>query len=270
MASQVTVYFHKLPMTSSCRGEKNNSFLAAFSMDRAPISCRVPKPMENVKKPSPAKKVGRGKSVKDVLRLLMVIFAKEIEVTLTSQTLRGRKVMGGASVENNEHLLLRLRLAGRCRTPFAFSKKARSDNIRVSKENLNPFLKEHGNTQLSPLGAQPPLPGVQPQQDLKALIMESIREYQTSTSIFILGYHKPYLAFYDQIMFLPNYVRQKFEKFDGINGSSHEHLAYFTSACGKSAQSDALLIRQFMQSLKEVAFTWHTQLPSGSINTLIT
>ncbi|XP_060968195.1 uncharacterized protein LOC133035834 [Cannabis sativa] len=123
-----------------------------------------------------------------------------------------------------------------------------------------------GNTQPPPQGVQPPLAGAQPQQDLKALIMEGIREYQAATMP-ILGYHKPYPAYYDQIPFPPNYIRQKFEKFDGINGSPHEHLAYFTSACGESAQLDALLIRQFVQSLKEAAFTWYTQLPPGSITT---
>ena len=50
-------------------------------------------------------------------------------------------------------------------------------------------------------------------------------------------------------------------------GSPQEHLAHFYSACGESALSDALLIRQFVQSLKGSAFTWYTQLQPGSIHT---
>ena len=52
-----------------------------------------------------------------------------------------------------------------------------------------------------------------------------------------------------------------------MTGSPQEHLAHFYSACGEFVLSDALLIRQFVQSLKGSAFTWYTQLQPGSIHT---
>ena len=52
-----------------------------------------------------------------------------------------------------------------------------------------------------------------------------------------------------------------------MTGSPQEHLAHFYLACGESALSDALLIRQFIQSLKGSVFTWYTQLQPGSIHT---
>ncbi|XP_062103146.1 uncharacterized protein LOC133814167 [Humulus lupulus] len=151
---------------------------------------------------------------------------------------------------------------------------AQQANVNASKQkevevgqNSSPSIPPLASMQHPPVSVQSPPAGSQPSSDLKTLIMESIREYQAETSMPIIGYNKPYPAYYDQIPFLANYIRQKFEKFDGIEGSPHEHLAYFTSTCGEFAQSDALLISQFVQSLKGATFTWYTKLPPGSINT---
>ncbi|KAI5338182.1 hypothetical protein L3X38_017453 [Prunus dulcis] len=92
-------------------------------------------------------------------------------------------------------------------------------------------------------------------QDIKTLIAEGIREFQMSISPPILGYRKPYPAHYDAFPFPKGYQKLTFDKFDGMSGSPHEHLAHFSSACGETSQSDALLIRQFVQSLKGSAFT---------------
>ena len=83
----------------------------------------------------------------------------------------------------------------------------------------------------------------------------------------MIGYRKPYPVHYDTIPFPPNYQRPNFDKFDSIHGSPHEHLAHFYSACGETALSDQLLIRQFVQSLRGSAFTWYTQLQPESIHT---
>ncbi|KAM2353823.1 hypothetical protein ACFX1X_008625 [Malus domestica] len=66
-------------------------------------------------------------------------------------------------------------------------------------------------------------------QDINAIFAEKIREFQMSLMTPILGYRKLYPAPYDI--------------------------------------SDPLLVRQFVQSLKESAFTWYTQLEPGSILT---
>ena len=67
--------------------------------------------------------------------------------------------------------------------------------------------------------------------------------------------------------FPQGYQKLSFDKFDGLSGSPQEHLAHFYSACGETSQSDPLLVRQFVQSLKGSAFTWYTQLEPGSILT---
>ena len=105
------------------------------------------------------------------------------------------------------------------------------------------------------------------QADLKRLIAEGIRDFQASMTPPVFGYRRPYPTHYDTIPFLHGYQKPHFEKFDGINRSPQEHLAHFYSASGESAQSDALLIRQFVQSLKGSTFTWYTQLQPVSILT---
>ncbi|XP_024199875.1 uncharacterized protein LOC112203083 [Rosa chinensis] len=104
-------------------------------------------------------------------------------------------------------------------------------------------------------------------QDVKTMIAEGIREFQLSLNPPVSGYLKPYPAHYDALPFPKGYQRPTFDKFDGVNSSPHEHLAHFYSACGETSQVDALLIRQFVQSLKGAAFTWYTQLQPGSIVT---
>ena len=104
-------------------------------------------------------------------------------------------------------------------------------------------------------------------QDIKNLVAQGIREFQLSQNPPVLGYRKPYPVHYDAVPFPAGYQRPIFDKFDGLHGSPHEHLAHFYSACGETTLNYALLIRQFVQSLKGSAFTWYTQLQPGSIQT---
>jgi len=108
--------------------------------------------------------------------------------------------------------------------------------------------------------------GITP-QDIKELIAQGIKEYPAAVSPPVLGYRNPYSTHYDSVAFPKGYQKPNFEKFDGNNGSPHEHSAHFYSACGETALNDALLIRQFVQSLKGAAFTWYTQLQPGSLHT---
>ena len=105
------------------------------------------------------------------------------------------------------------------------------------------------------------------QDELKTLIAQGIKEFQASINLPVRGCRKPYPAHYDIIPLLTGYQKLNFEKFNGLAGSPQEHLAHFYLACGESALIDALLIRQFVQSLKGFAFTWYTQLQPGSIHT---
>jgi len=104
-------------------------------------------------------------------------------------------------------------------------------------------------------------------QNIKELITQGIKEHHTGMNPPVLGYRNPYPSHYDSISFPKGYQKLNFEKFDGINGSPHEHLAHFYSACSETALNDALLIRQFTQSLKGAAFTWYTELQRRSLHT---
>ena len=97
------------------------------------------------------------------------------------------------------------------------------------------------------------------------MVAQGIRDYMTSQDPPMMGYRKPYPANYDIVPYPPGYQRPKFDKFDGINSSPQEHLAHFYSACGETTSNNALLIRQFVQSLKGTTFMCYTQLPPESI-----
>lgn len=136
-------------------------------------------------------------------------------------------------------------------------------NNQKDKKKVDDTLEyeEHGKTKKSASSTTFTL------QDVKTMIAEGIREMYLSSKPPISGYLKPYPAHYDTLPFPKGYQRPLFDKFDGVNSPPHEHLAHFYSACGETSQTNALLIRQFVQSLKGAAFTWYTQLQPGSILT---
>lgn len=66
------------------------------------------------------------------------------------------------------------------------------------------------------------------------------------------------------------YIVPKFKSFsgEGIKGfNPDQHLAHFMASCGNTASSEALLLRQFPQSLSGPAFEWYYSLENGSIRT---
>jgi hypothetical protein len=75
---------------------------------------------------------------------------------------------------------------------------------------------------------------------------------------------KPYEAWHDRVSFPTGWHPPKFRQFDGT-GDAREHLAYFEAACGDTANSSSLLLRQFSGSLTGPTFHWYSRLPVGSI-----
>ncbi|KAM0851209.1 hypothetical protein ACQ4PT_052578 [Festuca glaucescens] len=75
---------------------------------------------------------------------------------------------------------------------------------------------------------------------------------------------KPYEAWHDRVSFPAGWHPPKFRQFDGT-GNAREHLAYFEAACGDTANSSSLLLRQFSGSLIGPAFHWYSRLPVGAI-----
>ncbi|KAM0857946.1 hypothetical protein ACQ4PT_048133 [Festuca glaucescens] len=76
---------------------------------------------------------------------------------------------------------------------------------------------------------------------------------------------KPYEAWHDLVSFPSGWHPPKFRQFDRT-GDAREHLAYFEAACGDTANSSSLLLRQFSGSLTGPAFHWYSRLPVGSIS----
>jgi hypothetical protein len=80
------------------------------------------------------------------------------------------------------------------------------------------------------------------------------------------GYAKPYLPEVDMAPFPNNYHQPQFSKFNG-SGSPHEHVAHFLATCQDTTHNQALLLRQFVQTLSGLALTWYSKLVPGSIRT---
>ena len=55
------------------------------------------------------------------------------------------------------------------------------------------------------------------------------------------------------------YQPLKFSQFDG-NGNTTQHIVHFVEICENEGSRGDQLIRQFIQSLKENAFEWYTDL----------
>ncbi|KAI5317664.1 hypothetical protein L3X38_037371 [Prunus dulcis] len=154
---------------------------------------------------------------------------KDAEIVLLSARLKGKNIIGEQDM-------------GKTNESIAQEQQTKEEKVESSTSTISP-------------------------NDIKVLIAEGIREFQLSIASPVQGYRKPFPSHYDAIPFSKGYQRPIFDKFDGISSLPHEHLAHFYSACGETSQSDALLVRQVVQSLKGSAFTWYTQLPPGSILT---
>ena len=63
------------------------------------------------------------------------------------------------------------------------------------------------------------------------------------------------------------YEPPKFHPFDGINGSTVEHMSRFVHTMGPYVGDQELCLREFAKSLVDRAYTWYTTLKPGSIKT---
>lgn len=79
---------------------------------------------------------------------------------------------------------------------------------------------------------------------------------------------RPYPPAFDAIPYPTGYTVPKFKMFTGEGPkmiSPDQHLAHFIATCGNTSGNDALLLRQFPQSLGGSAFEWYYSLENGSI-----
>jgi Retrotransposon gag protein len=80
----------------------------------------------------------------------------------------------------------------------------------------------------------------------------------------------PYPAVYDLEEYPKGYVILRFRTFSREHNKDlnpKQHLAHFVSSCGNTDGNDALLLRQFPQSLVGTAFQWYYSLENNSIRT---
>ena len=65
--------------------------------------------------------------------------------------------------------------------------------------------------------------------------------------------------------YLEGYATPKFSKFNGCNGSAHEHVAWFVESFGAFCFDKNLRLREFSKSLIERGYTWYINLTPRSI-----
>jgi len=78
-------------------------------------------------------------------------------------------------------------------------------------------------------------------------------------------YTKPYTKRVDALYMPRGYQSLKFQHFD-VKGNPKHHVAHFIKPCNNASMDDHQMIKQFVWTLKGVAFDWHTDLESESIN----
>ena len=61
------------------------------------------------------------------------------------------------------------------------------------------------------------------------------------------------------------YQPPKFNQFDG-RGNPEQHVAHFIETCNNGGIGGDLLVKQFVQTLKDIAFDWYTDLLPESID----
>ena len=78
-------------------------------------------------------------------------------------------------------------------------------------------------------------------------------------------YTKPYTKRIDSLRMPHGYQPPKFNQFDG-KGNPKQHIAHFIETCSNAGTEGDRLVKQFVRSLKGIAFDWYTDLEPESIN----
>jgi len=72
-------------------------------------------------------------------------------------------------------------------------------------------------------------------------------------------YTKPYTKRIDVIYMPYSYQPPKFEQFDGKRNPK-QHVAHFIETGNNADTDNDLMIKQFVQTLKDIAFDWYNDL----------
>ena len=78
-------------------------------------------------------------------------------------------------------------------------------------------------------------------------------------------YTKPYTKRVDALRMPHGYQPPKFQQFDG-KGNPKQHVAHFIETCNNAGTDGDLMVKQFVRTLKGIAFDWYTDLEPESID----
>ncbi|XP_074315668.1 uncharacterized protein LOC141651875 [Silene latifolia] len=103
------------------------------------------------------------------------------------------------------------------------------------------------------------------EEKLQELIAKTIKSQLGESSTSNGRYIKPYTKRIDSLRMPLGYQPPKFQQFDG-KGNPKQHIAHFVETCNNAGTDGDRLVKQFVRSLKGIAFDWYTDLDSESID----
>ncbi|KAH7847384.1 hypothetical protein Vadar_025500 [Vaccinium darrowii] len=150
---------------------------------------------------------------------------------------------------------------------FKTSQEATPEEIfLVSREGIShKVLKVSTNSETSSSKVQVSNDGLIPVDQLKEFILGAIAQKDARSSQVFRSYTKPYTQRIEQLKMPENYQPPKFLQFDGM-GNPKQHVAHFVETCSSAGTDGDLLVKQFVQSLKDYAFDWYIDLEPNSID----
>ena len=78
-------------------------------------------------------------------------------------------------------------------------------------------------------------------------------------------YMKPYIKGVDMLYMPHGYQPPKFHQLNG-KGNPKQHVAHFIETCNNAGTEGDLLVKQFVGTLKGIAFDWYIDLEPESID----
>ncbi|KAK9749697.1 hypothetical protein RND81_02G144500 [Saponaria officinalis] len=98
-------------------------------------------------------------------------------------------------------------------------------------------------------------------KEMKNAIKSQLGEGSSSS----LHYVKAYTKRIDAMRMPLGYKPPKFQQFDG-KGKPNQHIAHFVETCNNAGTDGDVLLKQFVRSLKGIAFDWYNDLGSESVD----
>ena len=102
-------------------------------------------------------------------------------------------------------------------------------------------------------------------EQIQSLIANAVKAQLGEGSHKTHLYTKPYTKRIDALRMPHGYQPPKFNQFDG-KGNPKQHVAHFIETCSNAGTEGDRLVKQFVRTLKGIAFDWYTDLESESID----